>query len=56
MNIDTWQSAKIGDMAHVKNINKSGMIIRIYGRKFHLKFIDSSEKTFDKNELEIIKF
>lgn len=54
MNLLQWQSAEVGDSVHVPSINKTGLIIQIYGRKFHLKFIDNTEKTFDKSELEII--
>ena len=54
MNLIQWQSAEVGDSVHVPSINKTGLIIQIYGRKFHLKFIDNTEKTFDKSELELI--
>ena len=50
-----WQDAQIGDCARVTNLNVTGLITFFYGRKFNLKFIDGTEKTFDKNELEFFK-
>jgi hypothetical protein len=50
-----WQDAKIGDSALVKSENKLGVIVKDYGRKFHLKFPDGSEKTYDASELKFIK-
>jgi hypothetical protein len=50
-----WQDAKIGDSARVKSENKMGLILKDYGRKFHLKFVDGTEKTYDASELEFIK-
>jgi hypothetical protein len=32
-----------------------GLILKDYGRKFHLKFVDGTEKTYDASELEFIK-
>ena len=32
-----------------------GVIKKDYGRKFHLKFVDGTEKTYDAGELEFIK-
>jgi hypothetical protein len=32
-----------------------GLIVKDYGRKFHLKFVDGTEKTYDAAELEFIK-
>jgi hypothetical protein len=50
-----WQDAKIGDSARVKSENKMGVILKDYGRKFHLKFVNGTEKTYDASELEFIK-
>lgn len=50
-----WQDVNVGDSANVKAENKTGVIIQAYGRKFHLKFVDGSEKTYDASELEFFK-
>jgi len=50
-----WQDAETGDMANVKSINKTGLIIKAYGRKFHLQFANGSTKTYDANDLTFIK-
>lgn len=50
-----WQDVETGDSARVKEINKTGVIIKTYGRKFHLKFVDGTEKTYDASELEFFK-
>jgi len=50
-----WQDVEVGDSARVKEINKMGVILKTYGRKFHLKFPNGTEKTFDASELEFIK-
>jgi hypothetical protein len=50
-----WQDARIGDSARVKSENKMGLILKDYPRKFHLKFVDGTEKTYDASELEFIK-
>jgi hypothetical protein len=50
-----WQDARIGDSARVKSENKMGVIKKDYGRKFHLKFVDGTEKTYDASELEFLK-
>jgi hypothetical protein len=50
-----WQDVEIGDSARVKEINKTGVIVKTYGRKFHLKFVDGTEKTYDASELEFFK-
>lgn len=47
-----WQDAQIGDNARVIAENKTGLIMQAYGRKFHLKFVDGTEKTYDAKELE----
>ena len=49
-----WQDAEIGDSARVKELNRTGVIVKTYGRKFHLKFGNGTEKTFDASELEFI--
>jgi hypothetical protein len=50
-----WQDVQVGDSANVKSENKTGVIVHTYGRKFHLKFVDGSEKTYDASELEFFK-
>lgn len=50
-----WQDVEVGDAANVKAINKTGLIIKTYGRKFHLKFPNGSTKTYDANELTFVK-
>ena len=47
-----WQDAVVGDNALVKETNKMGVIMQAYGRKFHLKFVDGTEKTYDAKEIE----
>ncbi len=49
-----WQEVESGDMAHVIG-GKSGVVIKTYGRKFHIKFVDDTEKTYDASELEFFK-
>jgi hypothetical protein len=46
-----WTDARIGDSALVTSENKMGVILKDYGRKFHLRFVDGSEKTYDASEL-----
>jgi len=50
-----WQDAYRGDNALVIAENKLGVIVKPYGRKFHLRFPDGSEKTYDASELKFIK-
>ena len=50
-----WQDVEVGDNARVKSENKMGLIVKTYGRKFHLKFVDGSEKTYDAIDLEFFK-
>lgn len=50
-----WQDVNIGDSANVKAENKTGVIVHSYGRKFNVKFVDGSEKTYDASELEFFK-
>jgi len=47
-----WQNADYGDSALVVSENKMGVIVKAYGRKFHLKFVDGTEKTYDASELK----
>ena len=49
-----WTEIEIGDFALVISENKLGLVIKTYGRKFHLKFIDETEKTYDFTELQFI--
>lgn len=50
-----WSKAKIGDSAIVVAENKMGVIVKDYGRKFHLKFVDGTEKTYDADELDFYR-
>lgn len=50
-----WQDIGIGDFAIVKGTKKTGFVIKAYGRKFHLRFNDKSEKTYDASELDFLK-
>ena len=50
-----WQDVEIGDSARVKELNRMGLIAKTYGRKFHLKFPNGTEKTFDATDLEFFK-
>lgn len=47
-----WQDAQVGDSARVIVENKMGTIVVAYGRRFHLKFPDGTEKTYSAEELE----
>jgi hypothetical protein len=47
-----YQNAQVGDNARVILDNKMGTIIVAYGRRFHLKFPDGTEKTYSAEELE----
>lgn len=49
-----WQSVEVGDNALVKAENKMGVVSVTYGRRFHLRFPDGSEKTYSAEELEFI--
>jgi hypothetical protein len=51
-----WQDVYRGDSALVIADNKLGLIIKPYGRKFHLRFPDGTEKTYDASELKFFKF
>lgn len=44
-----------GDTVHVKKINKSGVVLKQYGSKVHIKFVDGSEKTFNHDEIRKIQ-
>jgi hypothetical protein len=50
-----WQDVYVGDNALVIEENKMGYVIKPYGRRFHLKFPDGSEKTYSAEELEFFK-
>lgn len=50
-----WQSVEVGDNALVKSENKMGVVVVTYGRRFHLRFPDGSEKTYSAEELEFIQ-
>jgi len=49
-----WQQVEVGDSANVKDINKTGLIVHTYGRKFHLQFVDGTMKTYDADQLTFI--
>ena len=50
-----WQDVYVGNNALVIAENKMGMVVKPYGRRFHLKFPDGSEKTYSSEELEFFK-
>lgn len=50
-----WQDVYRGDSALVISENKLGLVIKPYGRKFHLLFPDGTQKTYDASELKFIK-
>jgi hypothetical protein len=50
-----WQDVEVGDSANVTSINKTGVIIKTYGRKFQIKFANGTTKTYDASELTFIK-
>jgi len=50
-----WQDVYRGDSALVVSENKLGLVVKPYGRKFHLRFPDGTEKTYDASELKFIK-
>ena len=56
MEIINWQDVYRGDSALVISDNKLGLVIKPYGRKFHLLFPDGTEKTYDASELKFFKF
>jgi hypothetical protein len=49
-----WMKAQAGDSAVVIEENKMGVIVKPYGRRFHLRFPDGSEKTYFAEELNFI--
>ena len=51
----SWQNVQVGDSALVKAENKMGVVTVTYGRRFHLRFPDGSEKTYSAEELEFIQ-
>ena len=50
-----WQDVFTGDRALVISENKMGYVVKPYGRRFHLRFPDGSEKTYFAEELEFFK-
>ena len=50
-----WQDVYTGDKALVVSENKMGYVIKPYGRRFHLRFPDGTEKTYSAEELEFFK-
>jgi len=50
-----WQDVHTGDKALVVSENKMGYVIKPYGRRFHLRFPDGTEKTYSAEELEFFK-
>jgi hypothetical protein len=50
-----WQDVEVGDAANVTAINKTGVITKAYGRKFNVKFVDGTTKTYDASELTFVK-
>jgi len=51
----SWQSVNRGDSALVIAENKMGVVIQTYGRRFHLKFPDGTDKTYFAEELKFFK-
>jgi hypothetical protein len=47
-----WEKADVGDNALVIAENKMGVIVKTYGRRFHLRFPDGSDKTYSAEELK----
>jgi predicted ABC-type ATPase len=50
-----WQNVQVGDKALVISENKLGLVMKPYGRRFHLRFPDGTEKTYSAEELEFFK-
>lgn len=50
-----WQDVYVGDNASVIAENKMGVVVKPYGRRFHLRFPDGTEKTYSAEELEFFK-
>lgn len=50
-----WRDAREGDSALVVKDNKLGLIVKAYGRKFHLLFPGDKMKTYDANDLKFYK-
>lgn len=44
-----------GDTVHVPSINKSGVIVKQYGSKVHVKFVDGKSKTFNHDQIKNIQ-
>lgn len=49
------EGGEVGDGAVVKEINQIGVIKKIEDGKYHLKFVDGSEKTYDASELKFLE-
>jgi hypothetical protein len=49
-----WQDVVEGDFANVVAENKTGIVMKTYGRRFHLRFPDGTEKTYSAEELKFI--
>jgi hypothetical protein len=47
-----WEKADVGDSALVIAENKMGVIVKTYGRRFHLRFPDGSDKTYSAEDLK----
>lgn len=43
-----------GDTAHVTGKNRTGTVLKEYGRRVHLKFPNGEEQTFNRDELQRI--
>lgn len=50
-----WQDVYTGDKALVVSENKLGLVMKPYGRRFHLRFPNGTEKTYSAEELEFFK-
>lgn len=50
-----WQDVYTGDKALVVSENKLGLVMKPYGRRFHLRFPNGTEKTYSAEELEFLK-
>lgn len=44
-----------GDTVHVSKENKTGMVLKQYGQKVHVKFPDGKEKTYNHDEVRHIQ-
>jgi len=48
-------NVETGDTAHVISENKTGIVLKEYGQKYHLQFADGTQKTYNGKELQFIK-